>query len=263
MSALLELAGLSRRFAGLLAVDGVDMAVARGTIHAVIGPNGAGKTTLFNLVSGVIAPSAGRIALAGADITALPAERRAGLGIARTFQNIRLFGAMTVLENALTGMQPRETVGLLGTVLRSRAFRAQEAASLAAARAALDFVGLADRAGAAASELSYGDQRRLEIARAMAPGPALLLLDEPAAGMNPAETAALATLVRALRDRGATILLVEHDMNFVMGLSDHVTVLNFGRRIFDGPPAAARRDPAVIEAYLGGKVAARLAESAA
>ena len=263
MSALLELAGLSRRFSGLLAVDAVDMAVARGSIHAVIGPNGAGKTTLFNLVSGVIAPTAGRIALAGAEITALPAERRAGLGIARTFQNIRLFGAMTVLENALCGMQPRERVGLAGTMLRSPGFRAQEAASEAAARAALDFVGLADRAGLAASALSYGDQRRLEIARAMASGPALLLLDEPAAGMNPAETAALAVLVRALRDRGATILLVEHDMHFVMGLSDHVTVLNFGRRIFDGAPAAARHDPVVIEAYLGAKVAARLAGSAA
>ncbi len=259
MSALLELAGLSRRFAGLLAVDGVEMTVARGSIHAVIGPNGAGKTTLFNLVSGVIAPSAGQIVLDGADITGLGAERRAALGVARTFQNIRLFASMTVLENVLAGMLPRERVGLAGTVLRSRAFRAQEAASLAAARAALAVVGLADRAGQAASDLSYGDQRRLEIARAMAPSPRLLLLDEPAAGMNPAETAALATLVRGLRDRGATILLVEHDVHFVMGLSDHVTVLNFGRRIFDGPPAAARRDPAVIEAYLGAGVAERLA----
>ena len=229
MSALLELAGLSRRFAGLLAVDGVEMTVARGSIHAVIGPNGAGKTTLFNLVSGVIAPSAGQIVLDGADITGLGAERRAALGVARTFQNIRLFASMTVLENVLAGMLPRERVGL------------------------------ADRAGQAASDLSYGDQRRLEIARAMAPSPRLLLLDEPAAGMNPAETAALATLVRGLRDRGATILLVEHDVHFVMGLSDHVTVLNFGRRIFDGPPAAARRDPAVIEAYLGAGVAERLA----
>ncbi len=263
MSALLEIAALSRRFSGLLAVDGVDMSVARGSIHAVIGPNGAGKTTLFNLVSGVLPASGGAIRLEGADITALPAERRAALGIARTFQNIRLFPTMTVLENVLTGMQTREPVGLLGTILRTPGFRAQERASLAAARAALEFVGLAGRAEARAGDLSYGDQRRLEIARAMAPGPRLLLLDEPAAGMNHSETEALAGLVRALRDRGATILLVEHDMQFVMGLSDHVTVLNFGRRIFDGPPGRARRDPGVVEAYLGAKVAARLAEGAA
>ena len=221
MSALLEIAALSRRFSGLLAVDGVDMSVARGSIHAVIGPNGAGKTTLFNLVSGVLPASGGAIRLEGADITALPAERRAALGIARTFQNIRLFPTMTVLENVLTGMQTREPVGLLGTILRTPGFRAQERASLAAARAAREFVGLAGRAEARAG------------------------------------------LVRALRDRGATILLVEHDMQFVMGLSDHVTVLNFGRRIFDGPPGRARRDPGVVEAYLGAKVAARLAEGAA
>ncbi len=259
---MLTLIDLTRRFSGLVAVDGVTMRVAPGTIHAVIGPNGAGKTTLFNLVSGLLPPSAGRIVIEGTDLTTLAAERRARLGIARTFQNIRVFGAMTVLENALTGLHCGLHAGLAATILRLPRFRVEERAAVQQARAALALVGLDARADRPARELSYGDQRRLEIARAMAPHPRLLLLDEPAAGMNPAETIALALLVRTLRDQGTTVLLVEHDMGFVMDISDRVTVMNFGRTIFEGTPEAVRQEPSVIEAYLGPKVAARLAAGA-
>jgi len=256
---LLVTRGLTRRYAGLVAVDGVDLTVPDGGVHAVIGPNGAGKTTLFNMISGLVPPSAGRIEFAGSDITSLSADRRARLGVARTFQNIRIFGAMTLLENVLTGLHPLLTASLLGTVLRLPRFRREERNAVARARAALALVGLQAREGERAGGLSYGDQRRLEIARAVAGAPRLLLLDEPAAGMNPAETVALAALIRRIVVSGATVLLVEHDMRFVMRLSDSVTVLNFGRRIFAGPPAAARADAGVIEAYLGAKVAARLA----
>ena len=255
---LLQTTGLTMRFAGLVAVDAVDLAVEPGTIHALIGPNGAGKTTLFNVVSGLLAPSAGRIDLNGTNITALPAHQRAGLGMTRSFQNIRVFAAMTVLENVLTGLHAGIASGLFGTVLRLPRFRREERAAVAEAREALAFVGLSDRANHQAAALAYGDQRRLEIARAIAARPRLLLLDEPAAGMNPAETEALAALVRRIRDAGTTVLLVEHDMDFVMRLADRVTVLNFGRRIADGAPDAVRRDSAVITAYLGAKVAARL-----
>jgi branched-chain amino acid transport system ATP-binding protein len=262
MTALLETAGLTRRFAGLVAVDAVDMRVAAGAIHAVIGPNGAGKTTLFNLISGIDQPSAGRITLGGQDITKLPAYRRAALGVARTFQNIRIFGAMTVLENVLTGLHPTLHATLPEVLFRLSRFRREEAASIVQARAALDLAGLSGEAGLKASALAYGDQRRLEIARAMAGRPRLLLLDEPAAGLNPAETLALAALIRRIRDSGTTVLLVEHDMGFVMNISDAVTVLNFGRHIFDGAPQEVRQSPVVIEAYLGHKVAARLAAGA-
>jgi len=259
---LLEISGLTRRYAGLVAVDSVDMQVMPGGVHAVIGPNGAGKTTLFNLVSGLVPPSSGLIRLAGQDVTGLSANRRAALGLARTFQNIRVFAAMTVLENALTGLHTRLTTGLPGVVLRLPGFRTEERFAVARAREALDLVGLADKAGLRAQALSYGDQRRLEIARAMVPEPRLLLLDEPAAGMNPAETEALAILVRRLHGFGTTVLLVEHDMGFVMDISDTVTVLNFGRLIYEGAPQAVRQEPSVIEAYLGQKVAARLAAGA-
>ncbi len=259
---LLATEQLTRRYAGLIAVDAVDLAVPDTGIHAVIGPNGAGKTTLFNLISGLTPPSSGRIVFAGSDVTGDPADRRARAGMARTFQNIRVFNSMSVLDNALTGLHPRLTASLPAIVTRLPGFRREESAAIARARAALGLAGLLTRAHEAAGALPYGDQRRLEIARAMAGEPRLLLLDEPAAGMNPAERASLAALIRAIAAGGTTVLLVEHDMPFVMGLCDSVTVLNFGRRIFSGPPAAARQNKAVIEAYLGPKVAARLGGAA-
>ena len=255
---LLALRGVTRRYAGLTAVDRVDLDVPERGVHAVIGPNGAGKTTLFNLISGLVAASAGSIALDRRDVTALRADARARLGLARTFQTVRLFADMTVLENALTGLHPRLTASLATIVLGGRRFRREERNAVARAREALALVGLERRGAERAAALSHGEARRLEIARAMAGAPRLLLLDEPAAGLNPAETVTLATLIRSIVEVGTTVLLVEHDMKFVMNLSDSVTVLNFGRRIFSGTPAAARADAAVIEAYLGQKVAARL-----
>jgi len=255
---LLALRALSRRYAGLVAVDNVDLDVPDSGVHAVIGPNGAGKTTLFNLISGAVAPSAGSIAFAGRDITRLSPDARAALGLARTFQNLRVFGAMTVLENVLTGLHPLLSASLPSILLGLGGARREERQAVARAREALAVVGLERRADMRASALSYGEGRRLEIARAIAGGPRLLLLDEPAAGLNPAETVTLGAQIRTIASAGTTVLLVEHDMPFVMGISNSVTVLNFGRRIFTGPAAAARKDARVIEAYLGAKAAARL-----
>jgi branched-chain amino acid transport system ATP-binding protein len=239
------------RFGGLAALSDVGFGVVEGTAHGLIGPNGAGKTTLFNVISGFARPQAGRIRFAGQDILDLPAEGRASLGIARTFQNIRLFADMSVLETVMTGMHLRMRASLAAILLRLPGFRAEERRAQAEALALLDLVGLAG-AGRRAGDLSYGEQRRLEIARALAAGPKLLMLDEPAAGMNPSEKAALVGLVARLQAEGLTILLVEHDMPFVMALCDRITVLNFGRRIAEGSPVEIRADRQVIAAYLGG-----------
>jgi ABC-type branched-subunit amino acid transport system ATPase component len=254
----LDIDALTVRFGGLAAVDDVSFSVAPGTVHGLIGPNGAGKTTLFNLISGLVAPSGGAIRLDGERIDPLPSWGRARLGLARTFQNIRMFQDMSALETVMTGMHARLEESLPAALLRMGGFRKSERAAAAKARELLTFVGLADAAQRRSGDLPYGDQRRLEIARALALEPRLLLLDEPAAGMNPSETHALENLLERLKARGVTMLLVEHDMHFVMRLCDEITVLNFGRKIAQGAPREVRANRQVVEAYLGAKVARAL-----
>lgn len=248
---LLRLERLGVSFGGVRALQGLDLEVGEGEIVSLIGPNGAGKTTVFNCVTGMARPSGGRVLLDGRPLVARRPHRITRHGVARTFQNIRLFANMTVLENVLVGSDARHRTSVPGALVRSRRHRREETDARALALALLDFVGIATRSSDVASNLSYGDQRRLEIARALATRPRLLLLDEPAAGMNPAEKRALVGLIRRIQRLGLTLLLIEHDMGLVMDISDRIVVLNFGSKIADGSPAAVRGDPAVVAAYLG------------
>jgi branched-chain amino acid transport system ATP-binding protein len=249
---LLELQAVTKVFGGLMAVDHLDMAVVPGEIHGLIGPNGSGKSTTLNLITGLYQPTSGRIVFAGREVTSLAPARRTGLGLARTFQNIRLFRRMTVLDNVLVSRYVRTRSKLIASVLRPPAQRREEREAREAALAALETVGLGHRAANRPGDLPYGQQRLVEIARALATDPQVLLLDEPAAGMNPTEKQQLLMLIRRLNQEfGLTVLLVEHDMNVVMSCCGKITVLNFGSRIAEGTAAEVRCDPAVVEAYLG------------
>ena len=248
---LLSVENVSKRFGGLAALEQVSLAVEAGEIYGLIGPNGAGKTTLFNCMTGMYAVTSGQVRFAGAEVQALKPHRIVKLGFARTFQNIRLFANMTAQENVMVGRHARTGANVLGAILRCRKTRAEEAAIRDRARELMAYVGLAGKGGTLASHLSYGDQRRLEIARALATEPRLLALDEPVAGMNPAGRRQMSELFQKLRAGGVTLLLIEHDVKLVMGLCDRVAVLDYGRKIAEGPADAVRQDVAVIAAYLG------------
>jgi branched-chain amino acid transport system ATP-binding protein len=252
---LVEARGINRRFGGLQALENVSVQVRKGRIRAVIGPNGAGKTTLFNIVSGVLMPDSGSILLDGHDITRSAPHRIAAMGVSRTFQNPSLFLNMTVLENVMIGRHIRSRCGLFAAALRLPGQIVEESRIRDYALRALEGVGLASEADCQAGALSYGQRRMVELARALATEPRLLLLDEPASGLNTREADDLGERIRRIRDSGVTILLVEHDMSLVMGVSDDVLVLHFGRTIADGSPADVRADGQVVSVYLGGEIA--------
>jgi branched-chain amino acid transport system ATP-binding protein len=249
---LLNVMGVNKRFGGLQALSDVNLKIEKGQIYGLIGPNGAGKTTFFNVITGLYQPDTGSFELDGSPYFPSAPHQVAKAGIARTFQNIRLFGEMTAAENVMVGRHVRTHQGLLGAILQHAAARKEEADIRKRAVELLDFVGIARFAHRTARHLSYGDQRRLEIARALATDPKLLALDEPAAGMNPTEKLALRELLLKIQQSGTTILLIEHDVKLMMGLCDRISVLDYGKLIAEGSPLEVKKNPAVIEAYLGG-----------
>ena len=248
---VLNVSGVSKRFGGLQALSEVGIRIEKGQVYGLIGPNGAGKTTFFNVLTGLYTPDAGNFELGGEPYKPSAVHEVAKAGIARTFQNIRLFAEMTAIENVMVGRHVRSRSGLWGAVLRTPSFKAEEAAIAQRAQELLDYVGIGHLAEFKARTLSYGDQRRLEIARALATDPKLIALDEPAAGMNTTEKVVLRELIDRIRNDGRTILLIEHDVKLVMGLCDRVTVLDYGKQIAEGTPFEVQRNQQVIEAYLG------------